>query len=143
MASKTITVKAAPRESYPGYWCARRFFPGGADVVLEVLDQEDDPPDVEHVDHRNPDDKRMKPDPRRIGKRSERQLRANRQYLVVVDGGELPAPPAPEVTIADQQAQITDLQKKLQELADRLAERDKQLDEQRAGTARTPRRGSE
>lgn len=77
-----ITV-IANNEGFPGVRKARRYFPNGAEVRLEVLEQEDDPPDVKPPGN-NPDAVLM-PDPGKIGKKSYQMLRKDIRVKVLSD----------------------------------------------------------
>ncbi len=110
-----IAVRAMKRVGHHGFWSAQRFFSSEGDTVIEVLQQEDDPP----------------PDPaagdghinrRQIGQRSYRQITTD-SFLTVTGVGEIAAPPADEA-----RAQITQLEQ-------RNAELEQQIAELRAGSA--------
>jgi hypothetical protein len=68
-------------EGFAGARRARRFFPNGEEVRIEVLDQEDDPPDVKDASG-----KRSIPDPDRIGRHSFAQIKADPRIKLLADG---------------------------------------------------------
>lgn len=74
-------IVIAMNEGYPGAYRAGRFFPNGQDVVLEVLDQDADPPEVHDASLG-----RKVPDPRRIGRRSLEAIKRDLRLKLLADG---------------------------------------------------------
>lgn len=69
----------AMNQGHSGAYRAGRFFPNDVDVVMDVLDQEDDPPKVKN-------DKGVEvPDPKQIGFKSFELLRADPRIKVLAD----------------------------------------------------------
>ncbi len=66
-------------EGYGGAHRAGRYFPNGTEVRLEVLDQDDDPPQVSIKGE-------MRPDPERIGKASLEALKKDPRIKLLADG---------------------------------------------------------
>jgi hypothetical protein len=75
-----ITV-IAMNEGHNGRWRTEdRFFPNGEEVTLYVLDQDDDPPKVKRAS-----DGRMVSDPKRIGRRSFEEIKADNCLKILSD----------------------------------------------------------
>jgi hypothetical protein len=84
---QTIMVQAVVGEGYDGAYRARRKWPATEPVSVEVLDQDDDPPDHEHphvVDGKVVG-KRMVPDPHRIGRKSFEAIKADSRLRILGD----------------------------------------------------------
>ncbi len=70
-------------DGHDGRWRAGRYFPNAAPRLIEVLDTDDDPPQVEH--RVNGKFMGMKADPDRIGRRSLAELRADNCLRIMSD----------------------------------------------------------
>lgn len=129
----TITVKAVPRDGYPGFWAAGRLFPGGRPIVLEVDES------IERAldEHGNVD-------ARRIGRTELAEISAphRQQWLTVVSGGDLAAEESPSEADAVA-SQFAKLAAENANLHAALAELRKEVDALRQGRAgrQQPREG--
>lgn len=82
MAARLMLIKViAMNEGFSGAFRARRFFPNGEEVVLEVLDDDADPPEVTDATT-----KKLVPDPKRIGKASFEAIKKDMRLKLLSDG---------------------------------------------------------
>jgi hypothetical protein len=83
---QTIMVQAIVPEGFDGAWRARRKWPANEVATVEVLDQQDDPPDIEQeVTVEGVKRKRTVPDPNRIGQKSFEKLKADSRIRILGD----------------------------------------------------------
>jgi len=82
-----IIVQAIPPEGYPFHGCARRMWPRDTAVEVEVLDQQDDPPDFEQdlMNKHGEKFRAVRPHPSQIGRTSYDELKADRLVRILSD----------------------------------------------------------
>jgi len=101
MATKyTITALDRTSMGHPNYHQAHRAWPSGQDVVVEVLDQDDDPM---VIGKGSDGEMHTYPDPLRVGRESFARLQADKMLMIRLVGG------SPEEA-ETQQKQIAELQ---------------------------------
>lgn len=81
-----IRVQALARQGFDGSWRARRKWYSGAPVTVEVLDQDDDPPDVTTVVEKEGQKiERIHAHPTQIGRKSFAELKADETLRILSD----------------------------------------------------------
>ena len=84
---QTIQVQAVVGEGYDGAYRARRKWPSTEPVTVEVLDQDDDPPDLEqeHIIDGVRKGTRKVPHPTRIGRKTFAAIKADSRLRILAD----------------------------------------------------------
>jgi hypothetical protein len=84
--SKIVLIQANPPPGFHHHGEAHRLWPAATPVKVEILDQEEDPPEVPVKRRRNGEETiDLGPDPNRIGARSFRALQANPRIRILSD----------------------------------------------------------
>lgn len=159
MATK-YTVTAVDRSGigHPNCHRAKRSWPSGQAVEVEVLDQDDDPMVTEEIHGA----KRTYPDPKRIGRLSWASMRADKPLMIAAVGSSPEDAEMLQKKIADLQSAVAaasaraelserevvrlkgDVAERIKEaetLREKIAELEKQLDEATAPKATKPGKG--
>jgi hypothetical protein len=117
-----ITVQARSMRGHPQLARAGRFWPTTSAKLVEVLEQEEDPPEIT-VAWRNPttgkDEPRKRPDPDRIGQKTYRMLLEDTR-LVIKETGAINQQAA-DAAIASAREEVTRLSAMNLELKSRVA----------------------
>lgn len=84
-----VSIQALAVKGHNGIFRARRFWSSSEATIVDVLAQEDDPPDqtIDVIDGQTQQrEKRVVPDKARIGQKSYRQIKEDGRLRILADG---------------------------------------------------------